>query len=151
MPFFQALSTIKGHGTTNQAQTYRFTDEAAEVGKINYYRLRQEDFDGKITYSKVLSVALNTAFKIKVYPSVVRNGDILTIEAVGSSDKTVQVDIVNMAGQVVKMDKNAAYTDGTSRENREGVQFPISNLLAGRYIVKVRNSEKQTYGSFVVQ
>ena len=143
MPFFQEVSKVNGHGTTNQTQNYTFTDDAAEVGKINYYRLRQEDFDGKVTYSKVLSVALKTAFKVKVYPSVVKNGDILTVETIGSSDKKVQVDIVNMAGQVVKIEKNTAYT--------EGVQFPISNLPTGRYIVKIGNSDKQNYASFVVE
>lgn len=143
MPFFEEVSKVKGHGTTSQVQAYTFTDDAAAVGKINYYRLRQEDFDGKVTYSKVLSVALKTSFKVKVYPSVVKNGDILTVEAIGSSDKTVQVDIVNMAGQVVKIEKNTAYT--------EGVQFPISNLSTGRYIIKVRNSDKQNYASFVVE
>jgi Secretion system C-terminal sorting domain/Reeler domain len=143
MPFYQEVSTIKGHGTTTETQKYSFTDAAPELGKINYYRLRQEDFDGKTTYSKVLSVALKTSFKINVYPNIVKNGDVLTIDAIGSSDKAVQVDVVNMSGQVVQMTKNAAYT--------EGVQFPVNNLAAGRYIVKVRNSDKQNYASFVVQ
>ncbi len=143
MPFFQELSTVKGNGTTSQAQIYSFVDDTPELGKINYYRLRQEDFDGKITYSKVLSVALNTAFKLKVYPTVVKNGDVITIDAIGSSDKPVQIDVVNMNGQVVKMEKNTAYT--------EGVQFSVNNLMAGRYIVKVRNSQKQNYASFIVQ
>lgn len=151
MPFFQEVSKLKGHGTTTEAQAYTFTDADAEIGKINYYRLRQEDFDGKTTYSKVISVALKTALKVKVYPSVVKNGDILTVETIGSSGKTIDIDIVNMAGQVVKIDKNAAYTYGTSRDYREGAQFPISNLSSGRYIVKVRNTDKPNYASFVVQ
>ena len=143
MPFFQDISTIKGHGTSTKAHTYTYTDDASEANDVAYYRLRQEDFDGKVSYSKVVSVALKTAFKVKVYPSIVKNGDIVTVETGDFSDKLTTIDIVNMAGQAVKIEKKAAYT--------EGVQFPVAHLLAGRYIVRIRQNGQQNYASFVVQ
>lgn len=143
MPFFQDIATIKGHGTSTIACTYTYTDDASEVSDVAYYRLRQEDFDGKVSYSKVVSVALKTAFKVKVYPSIAKNGDVVTVETGDFSDKSTTIDIVNMAGQAVKIEKKAAYT--------EGVQFPIANLSAGRYIVRIRQNGQQNYASFVVQ
>lgn len=141
-PFFEEVGKVNGNGTTHVAQSYTFMDATPQSGKINYYRLRQEDFDGTTTYSKVVSVALKTAFKIKVFPSIVKNGDVLTVETAGTSGTSVDIDVVNMNGQIVKMDKNDCYT--------EGGQFHVSNLPAGRYIVKVRNGEKKNYASFVV-
>ena len=143
IPFFQDISTIKGHGTSTTTHAYTYTDDASEVQDIAYYRLRQEDFDGKVSYSKVVSVALKTAFKVKVYPSIVKNGDVVTVETGDFSDKSTTIDIVNMAGQAIKIEKKAAYT--------EGVQFPVSNLSAGRYIVRIRQNGQQNYASFVVQ
>ena len=143
IPFFKDISTIKGQGTSTTAHTYTYTDDASEVQDVAYYRLRQEDFDGKISYSKVVSVALKTVFKVKVYPSIVKNGDVVTVETGNFSDKSTTIDIINMAGQTVKIEKKAAYT--------EGVQFPVANLSAGRYIVRIRQNGQQNYASFVVQ
>jgi hypothetical protein len=141
-PFFQELGAVKGHGSTNTVHTYTFMDDAPESGKINYYRLRQEDFDGKTTYSKVVSVALKTSIKMKVYPSIVKNGDVLTVEMAGTSGNTVDLDVVNMNGQVIKIEKNIGYT--------EGVQFNVSNMASGRYIVKAHTGDKNNFASFVV-
>ncbi len=141
-PFFQELGKVNGHGSTNTAHAYFFTDDMPETGKINYYRLRQEDYDGKITYSKIVSVALNTPFKVKVFPTIVKNGDVLTVETTGTAGSTVDFDVVNMYGQVVKMEKNAGYT--------EGCQFNVSNLASGRYIIKLSQGDKKNYASFMV-
>ena len=56
-------------------------------------------------------MALKTPIKVNVYPSVVKNGDILTIETLGASGKVFDVDVVNLNGQIIKMTKNEAYTE----------------------------------------
>ncbi|MBK8655673.1 MAG: T9SS type A sorting domain-containing protein [Haliscomenobacter sp.] len=52
---FQEIGRVKGQGTTQQPQDYRFTDEDPLPG-INYYRLRQVDIDGAMEYHKVVAV-----------------------------------------------------------------------------------------------
>ena len=148
--FFEEIGQVKGNGSTNIAHDYTFVDETFQLDKINYYRLRQEDFDGKTTYSKVVSVASKTAFKLKVFPSIVKNGDILNIETVGLSGAPIDIYVVNMNGQIVQMEKTANYTDGTSRDYRERGQFKVSNLPTGRYFVNIRTGNKKHYASFVV-
>jgi hypothetical protein len=66
----------------------------------SYYRLRQIDNDGKETMSKVISISTKDNNKLKVYPNPVSN--VLTIK-------------VN--------------TDDTTRENREGADYQVINLL----------------------
>lgn len=143
MPFFEDISTIKGYGTSAMPRAYTYTDDASAANEVVYYRLRQEDFDGKTSYSKVVSVALKTAAKVKIYPSIAKNGDMITVQTGDFSDASTVIEVVNMAGQAVKIQKNAAYT--------EGVQFPVANLSAGRYIVRIRQNGQQNYASFVVQ
>ncbi len=43
---FESIGTVKGAGTSQQEKTYYFVDERPQIG-VNYYRLRQTDFDGK--------------------------------------------------------------------------------------------------------
>ncbi len=56
------LAFVSGHGTTLEEQSYSYTDERPLSG-INYYRLRQMDFDGREEYSKVVSVEVGFASK----------------------------------------------------------------------------------------
>ena len=77
----------------NKAATYNFTDNTPL--SMSYYRLRQIDFDGKETLSKVISVATNKNSKFITYPNPVAT--ILTVEQETISD----YHIFNLVGQEV--------------------------------------------------
>lgn len=47
------IYTVKGRGTTKLTVSYSYKDQQASKG-INYYRLKQTDFDGKYTYSSII-------------------------------------------------------------------------------------------------
>ncbi len=49
------LTFVPGNGTTHAEQSYHYTD-TNPVSGINYYRLRQVDFDGRHEYSKIVVV-----------------------------------------------------------------------------------------------
>lgn len=77
--YWDIVSNVSGAGTSNQIRDYELTDENPENG-INYYRLKQTDFDGRFEYfapkvinlnnskddSKILNITANQNF-IKVY------------------------------------------------------------------------------------
>jgi hypothetical protein len=65
---WQSIGIVAGQGTSNTPKVYVFTDEKPQTG-INYYRLRQMDFDGKFELSTILSVH----FASKTHPSVFPN------------------------------------------------------------------------------
>jgi hypothetical protein len=52
---FDKIGEIKAAGTSNQLINYIFEDENPTLG-INYYRLKQVDFDGKTAKSPVVSI-----------------------------------------------------------------------------------------------
>ena len=52
---FEIVSTMKGAGTTIQPQDYLLLDYNVQK-IINYYRLKQTDFDGKNTTSELISI-----------------------------------------------------------------------------------------------
>lgn len=51
---WQNIGRIKGHGTTYSKRIYKFRDELKKG--VSYYRLKQVDFDGSYSYSKVVAV-----------------------------------------------------------------------------------------------
>lgn len=52
---YEIIGTIDGTGNSNQVLTYTLTDgNVRQV--LNYYRLKQTDFDGNYTYSDVITI-----------------------------------------------------------------------------------------------
>lgn len=52
---FNTIGIVDGNGTTSQPSYYAFTDESPYAG-VNYYRLRQTDFNGDYEYSPIRAV-----------------------------------------------------------------------------------------------
>ncbi|MBK8044148.1 MAG: hypothetical protein IPK21_16750 [Haliscomenobacter sp.] len=67
---FAALVRIKGLGTTDGPQDYQFSDHTPLAG-INYYRLRQVDFDGTTEIHPTVSVLFNgeTQLGLSAFPN----------------------------------------------------------------------------------
>ncbi len=122
---FEKIGEVSGYGNSQQARSYTFMDEKP-MNVVNYYRLRQVDFDGKETVYKTVSVHFGQSTTTKVYPTVAK--DKINIEFSGDNGAT-DLMVVNLLGQVVKAQK---------LQNTEGV-FPvnISDLPNGSYIVRL--------------
>ncbi len=75
---FELVEKIIGAGNSNQPKNYQILDVNPRRG-INYYRLKQVDFDGAFTYSKIVSAVVISGDSegLSVYPNPVK--DNLTI------------------------------------------------------------------------
>ena len=76
---FEPLQKISGAGNSSQIIQYEFLDDRPLSG-INYYRLKQTDFEGQSEYSKVVAVRFyhkNTPFRL--FPNPAKKG-IITLE-----------------------------------------------------------------------
>ena len=65
---FEEIGQVKAAGNSATPQNYQLTDTHPADG-LNYYRLREVDFDGKETLSKVVSVLQKGTVKIQVSPN----------------------------------------------------------------------------------
>ncbi len=133
---WQVLAFVEGHGTTNEVQNYSYTDEHPQAG-LNYYRLKQIDFDGKFDYSDIVSVDL-TNFEnlsnLRVFPNPAPS-DELTLhlsesncdpEASGLGQKAI-IRLYDQTGRL-------ALQQTTSSKQQT---LNISLLSAGIYLVEV--------------
>ena len=69
--FFETVGKINGAGNSSILNSYEFVDKAFYQGN-NYYRLKQVDYDGKFSLSKLISInnsPFRNDFKPVVYPN----------------------------------------------------------------------------------
>ncbi|MDZ4682731.1 MAG: T9SS type A sorting domain-containing protein [Saprospiraceae bacterium] len=92
---FSKIKTVKGNGSTNAYHLYKITDTAPFNG-LNYYWIKQIDFDGAFRYSKIIAASYE-AFEISIYPNP--SGDFLHFR---TSEPIEQVEVVNTLGSLVK-------------------------------------------------
>jgi alpha-tubulin suppressor-like RCC1 family protein len=74
---WNSIAWQEGKGNSAILNNYHFTDPYPIRG-INYYRLAQQDYDGTVTYSKIVSVLYESDQKVRIYPNPV--SDLLHIE-----------------------------------------------------------------------
>lgn len=69
---WKILGTVKGAGTSTQKLNYQSYDYNPVTG-IQYYRLKQTDFDGKYTYSNIAAVDFNENLSFSLFPNPTRS------------------------------------------------------------------------------
>ena len=94
---WETIDFVQGHGTIQEVQDYTYTDETPPAG-INYYRLKQVDFDGQFEYSNIVNVhyeAESTNDELSVFPNPISDElNIINGEGIAT--------IYNILGQPVK-------------------------------------------------
>ena len=116
-----SLGFVKGN---NKASTYTFEDEGPL--SISYYRLRQIDFDGKETLSKVVSVSQTQKGSLRIFPNPTT--DKVNI-ALSDNDRfeSTTVSVYNLIGKQVLVQKTTANT----------LELDMSSLAKGTYLLKI--------------
>lgn len=143
---FSLLGRRAGQGTTNERTTYRFEDDDPLSGP-NYYRLKQVDFDGTVTYSKVIIISNNDNinFTLSIFPNPVNKGKTLTIRVRKPNAYGAQLKVYDMVGRVV-------FTAGIQEEGLNEVEFPISETIsAGVYLVELQQGERRIMRRLIIQ
>ncbi|KAA5547428.1 T9SS type A sorting domain-containing protein [Adhaeribacter rhizoryzae] len=138
---FNQIGVVKGNGDSNSEKQYRFADKKPLPG-TSYYRLKQVDLDGTITYSPVIAVEVKLSQPlINLYPNPAT--DILNVD-LGNSQayKEINVRIVNALGKVI-------YQQSATNPNTHAMAVPVAALPAGTYYLVVIKDNTQESKTFV--
>lgn len=118
---FDAIAFVDGHGDSQETIDYSFVDDNAKPG-LNYYRLKQVDYDGAFEYSDVISITTDI-LKATVSPS--KTADLLTIFT--PAETLSQIGLYDMSGNLMH-----------SLELKNGSKtIDISDYPVGMYFVKI--------------
>jgi monoamine oxidase len=127
---FSPIGDIKGEGTTNAKRHYTFIHQTPAFG-INYYRVKQVDFDGQYSYSSIASVMYDEDSKdVLIYPNPAK--DIINIK---TASPIKSVSIYNELGVLVDVNNNKSIN--------------IEGLTKGGYFLKIVTDKSIEYKKFV--
>ncbi len=65
---FSPIGEMEGDGTTNETKHYEYIHTSPSIG-INYYRIKQVDYDGQYSYSDIASVRYDGNIETNIYPN----------------------------------------------------------------------------------
>ncbi len=127
---FETIGTVQGVGTTVEIQNYNFIDPQPANG-MNYYRLKQVDFNGDFEYSDLAVIKFQTKQNIQVFPNPVKEQ--INIQAdLGQTN----ILIYNMQGQLLREMNNISINGQFT--------FNLSDLNTGLYQIQILDPSTRT-------
>lgn len=120
---FTAIGRVNGQGNSTAPFYYTEIDNEPYFG-ISYYLLKQTDFDGTTTSSKVVSVNFTGADYFKIQPNPAVNEFFIQ----GKGAERAQITILNSLGQTVELIPHI---------QNSSVKYDVSSLQKGSYLVRI--------------
>lgn len=140
---FEEITMVDGAGNSTISINYRALDTSPVIG-INYYRLKQVDFDGSFTYSDVRAVNLATNERFTVFPNPLNDVLHITVEDL-SDEGELQIEIHDELGRTV-------YSNSRLLDNKTQLFSinEVSKFTPGCYFLTLR-LRKESYSFRLVK
>ncbi|MEO6838742.1 MAG: T9SS type A sorting domain-containing protein [Ginsengibacter sp.] len=136
---YKTIGTVKGNGTTSIAHDYSFADANPFDGE-NFYRLRQVDINGNVTYSKIVPVRFNFRI-IEIYPNPAQKQIYIRNNVNFSNGNKLKIELMDIEGKVLYRQ-----TSSSNLGNIITLNIP-STIANGIYVVMVSNSNGDKQGA----
>lgn len=134
---FTPIGKLKGAGHSHILNTYHFIDPTPEKG-LNYYRLRQVDYDGSFEYSDTRSVIFDSGnIGFTVYPNPFKN-DVLTIALESPSESEANFQLIDVSGKT-QYNQVVQFSEGQNKW-----EINVDDLPSGVYWLRI-NSRGESY------
>lgn len=137
---FEPFATINGAGNSGSMRTYKLIDHQPFSG-TNYYRLKQTDFDGQLTYSRIISVNMGASLGSNIFPNPAT--DKLNIHLSGRSGLAI-LEVINLQG-VILLKK---VIDDAEEQN---LSVDLQEISSGTYILKTTSGNNTEQALFIKQ
>ncbi len=131
---FHEVGTEDGAGTNYHQTKYLFLDQNPKKG-INYYRLKQTDFDGTFKFSGIVGVNYTSGEQSvsNIRPNPCSND--LYFDFLSPAGGTIKVEVFDYIGRLV-LNENMAINEGQTTLNTK-----LGGLSKGIYSLKVSYGE----------
>lgn len=133
---FYEIGIVLGAGNSNKMIKYQLADENL-IESTNYYRLKQTDYNGDHSYSKIIAIK-NKTENISVYPNPFNNKVNINIKDYDTENVTIE--IYSVAGEMVML-KNFV--------GSENISINLNKLSLGTYHLKIYNDKFTHYKKIV--
>lgn len=141
---FLIIALIKGAGSSNTYKKYEAYDNEPLSG-INYYRLKQTDFDGSYEYSKIISVDFEEKVDFTLFPNPLNTTQKLTLKLDKKyTNSGASLVVLDIAGKIIL--ETTLYFNDTNLYTLEELQ-----LEEGIYFVKVQTDFSSLTKKLIIQ
>jgi len=132
------ISTTSAAGNSNIIKTYSINDNSPLSG-FNYYRLKQVNEDGSVSYSFTRKVLFSTSYKVLVTPNPAK--DFINVYVSKNNNSNTLVKVIDLNGQVVRSESTSLST----------ISISTNGIAKGVYFVKVIDANNVTTKKISVQ
>ncbi|MFT7080820.1 MAG: hypothetical protein ACJAZC_002372 [Cryomorphaceae bacterium] len=141
---FKSIGQVNGAGNSSQTLKYAIVDDTPLNG-ISYYRLRQTDYDGKLSYSELEAIVFDrrNGFNFKIYPNP-NNGERFNID-INENNYVLLVVVYDIHGK--ELYSKVIFTND-SHQYVYAIE-PSQKLKPGVYLV-VATSNNGTYKNILI-
>ena len=134
---FETIDKITGAGTTSEVNIYTFIHKKPS-NSVNYYRLKQVDFDGAFEYSNVVSVFFKGDNEWFLRPTL--TGDQITIQW----SENIQPEAISIFSLTGKMIFDKKINTENSVE-----EIDVQHLPKGQYFLKLKSGRSISTKRFI--
>ncbi len=136
----EPISSKAPNGNSEEALAYGYNDPAPYQGH-NYYRLRQHDLDGNLSYSKVVDVYFGEEAIVTLYPNPAR--DVLHADIRAARATQAVLKLSDATGRTVRT------LQVQLAEGNNTVDVDLNGLASGLYTVQISNGQGLQYSQNV--
>jgi hypothetical protein len=126
---FSRITFLQGAGNSSTNRNYVYTDPS-KLTTVQYYRLKQVDFDGRYNYSGIIAIRKNEKSELDILSVSNPFKDDVKIIFTDATQGKAQFELYDASGKLVMNTSQMVY--GTTAS----IKVP-SNFAAGTYILKI--------------
>jgi len=131
---FSPIGDVSGKGNFNGLSHYNFVDSLIKE-ELNYYRIKQIDFDGAFDYSKIIQV-YNSNLKETTSITYLSNTNQIQIKFGDQINEDWNILIIDYIGKIV-------YSNKISHSSHEQfINFELPGLKRGLYLINLKSSSQ---------
>jgi hypothetical protein len=140
---FETIAWVEGHGTTTATQYYQLVDKNSFTD-VSYYRLKQIDFDGTVSYSAIRAVEGTEAIilNVAIYPNPVEYDLNIRFNELTQEDNKVIIKVMTLHGQLVQQTVHNV-------QAHEVVQINTKDLVPAMYVLSIEINGETFVQKFV--
>jgi len=134
---FEEIGRRPSLNLTNTEQRYDMIDSSPKSG-LNYYRIKQVDFDGTFSYTPVRSITINSfENKINIFPNPVNEKSIVSVFT--NLEEELNIELLDANGKIVL--QQSFFREGS---------FSTESLTKGVYFYRVKGARMMKEGRLVI-
>jgi hypothetical protein len=141
---FEKISQVKGAGTSTLQHTYFIMDLKPLAG-VQYYRLKQVDFDGRASYSKLISIDIPNTASWVVSPNPSSGSEFMVNFSVKDLGKQAFVKVQDTEG------KEIFQLDAGLLSSSQIKVVPPQNLQPGIYVISIAVEQEVVRQKLVIR